>query len=146
MSRPVAPLSFTLGFENLISFSQMNWLPNIRNIPELEALKSASGNNFGTHNSHSTSERPAAVERQVQHVLNNGMDPRLLPCTALGKRIAATKIPGAVKGMKVKGKDFCLRDDGEQKCHTWHAKGFCYSRCSHKKDHVKRHCRSKQIP
>ena len=133
----MAPLSFTLGFENLIYFGQMNWLPNIRNIPELLVLKTASGNNPGTRSPRSTSERPSTVERQVC-VLNDGMDPRLLPCTALGKRISATKILDAVKGMRSKGKDFFLRDDGAQKCHTWHAKGFCFSRCYHKADHVKR--------
>ena len=76
-------------------------------------------------------------ERQVR-LLNNGMDARLLPCTALGGEISSTKILDVVKSMNAKGKDFCLRDDGEQKCHTWHAKGFCYSFCSHKADHVKR--------
>ena len=111
--RPVVPLSFTLGFENLIYFGQMNWPPNIRNFPELLALKTASGNNPGTRTPRSTSERPAAVERQVR-VLNEEMDPRLLPSTALGKRMLSTKILDAVKSMRGKGKDFCLRDDGEQ--------------------------------
>ena len=46
--RPVAPLSFKLGFDNLIHFGQMNWLPNIRNIPELVALKTASENTQST--------------------------------------------------------------------------------------------------
>ena len=83
--RPVAPLSFKLGFENLIHFGQMKWLPNIRNIPELPvALKTASRNTQSTRNPRSSSERPSTGEQQVC-VLNKGMDPRLLPCTALGK-------------------------------------------------------------
>ena len=90
----------------------MNWLPNIRNIPELVALKTGSGNTTNGQSSHSSSERPASGERQV-HLLNNEMDAKLLPCTVLGKRILSTKILDAVKSMKAKGKDFCLRDDGE---------------------------------
>ena len=80
---------------------------------------------------------PPAVEHQIR-ILNNKMGARLLPCTMLGKRISVTKILDALKGMKAKGKNFCLRDSGEQKCNTWQAKGFCYSFCSHKADHIKR--------
>ena len=135
--RPMAPLSFKLRFDNLIHFGQMNWLPNIRNIPKLVALKIGRGNATSGQTSHSSSERPVSGERQVR-LLNNEMDTRLLPCTLLGKRISSTRILDAVKNVKAKGEDFCLRDDGEQKCHTWHAKGFCYSFCSHKADHIKR--------
>ena len=99
--RLVAPLSFKLGFDNLIHFGQMNWLPNIRNILKLVALKTSIGNTPSGRNSHSSSEHPYTGERQVR-ILNNEMDPRLLPCTALGKRISSTKILDAVKGMRAK--------------------------------------------
>ena len=114
----------------------MNWLP-IRNIPELVALKTGRGNTTSGQSSHSSGECPASVEHQVR-LLNNEMDAKLLPCTVLGKRILSTQILDRLKSMKAKGKVFCLRDDGEQKCHPWNAKGFCYSRCSHKADHGKR--------
>ena len=71
--RPMAPLSFKLGFDNLIHFGQMNWLHNIRNIPELVALKTGRGNTMSERSSHSSSERLATGERQVR-LLNNEMD------------------------------------------------------------------------
>ena len=30
-----------------------------------------------------------------------------------------------------------MAGEGRERCLTWHVKGFCYTNCKHKHDHVK---------
>ena len=115
----------------------MNWLPNIRNIPELVALKTGRGDTISEQSSLGLMAGHTGIGRQVC-IPNNEIDARFMPRTSLGKKISATKINDSLKVMRAKGNNLCLRNDGKQKCHTGHAKGFGYSLCSHQVDHEKR--------
>ena len=112
--RPVLPLSFKFGFKNRINFDQMNWLLNIRNIPELVALKTGKGDATSGQSSPGSRADHTRIDCQEVRILNTEMDAGRLPCTALGKRILAIKINDALKVMKAKVKNLCLRDDGKQ--------------------------------
>ena len=53
----------------------------------------------------------------------------------MSERVKGWKIAKAMGVMKEKGKGPCLRNDGKEMCHSWHAKGFCYSGCKLSYDH-----------
>eukprot|EP00536_Pseudo-nitzschia_multiseries_P018656 jgi/Psemu1/56628/gm1.56628_g len=52
------------------------------------------------------------------------------------KKLEVSKMREAIQAMRNKGKGPLSHSDGQERCHSWHIKGVCFSACKHIYDHV----------
>eukprot|EP00536_Pseudo-nitzschia_multiseries_P016485 jgi/Psemu1/46352/gm1.46352_g len=57
------------------------------------------------------------------------------PSNPISARITKNTMRSVISAMKTKGKPPIKRPDGQERCHSWHIRGNCFTGCKHLYDH-----------
>ena len=124
----------------------LQWLPDVSLVQELRGLirsptpSPPHGQRFQsspgpTPSGGSSAQRDNRQPARQTRVENAGIDPRFREDNELREHIKSWKISKAIGVMRAKGKPIPRRTDREC-CIAYHAKGFCFTDCRLKQDHV----------
>eukprot|EP00536_Pseudo-nitzschia_multiseries_P015006 jgi/Psemu1/40914/gm1.40914_g len=124
---------FGVDFHTFRMTQNLNWLPNVSNA----GAKGSSHSTNSTSPSSSMGVRNLTGGTQQTRLTNPHRDSRLQDSNhPIVKKLESAKIREAIQAMRDKGKGPLSRPDGQERCHSWHIKGACFSSCKHIYDHV----------
>ena len=135
--QPVPPPDLVAMFRRFSMGRNLDWLPVTTGIKILDELKevgpppSMAGGSAG-------GAAPATPKASLGKRINNSdHDQRFQEDNPFCQNIQSRKIRKGEEAAKLKGVSLPMAGEGRERCLTWHVKGFCYTNCKHKHDHVK---------
>jgi hypothetical protein len=138
---PVPPPDLISMFRRFSMGRNLDWLPVTTGIKVLDDLKEVVIPGRPTTGGASGGTGPLPSPRResaLGKLYNNpDQDQRFKEDNPFCKIIQDRKIRKGEEAAKEQGVSLPTAPDGKERCLTWHIKGFCYTNCKHKLDHVK---------
>jgi hypothetical protein len=142
---PIPPPDLVSMFRRFSMGRNLDWLPVTTGIKILDDLReivpafrpSGGGSGGGSGGAAGPPASPRRESSLGKRYNNPDHDQRFKEDNPFCKIIQERKIRKGEEAATEKGVAFPLSLEGKERCHTWHVKGFCYTNCKHKLDHVK---------
>jgi hypothetical protein len=138
---PIPPPDLVAMFRRFSMGRNLDWLPVTTGIKILDDLKETapafrplSGGSSGGAVPSASPRRESALGKRYN---NPDHDQRFKEDNPFCQTIQDRKIRKGEETAKEKGVALPLAPEGKERCLTWHVKGFCYTNCKHKLDHIK---------
>eukprot|EP00536_Pseudo-nitzschia_multiseries_P017988 jgi/Psemu1/53538/gm1.53538_g len=127
---------FGVDFHTFRMSQNLNWLPNV----------SIGGGHNNNKNGNVPPSSPGVrnptggTMTQQTRLTNPHRDSRLQDSNhPIVKKLESAKMREAIQAMRDKGKGPLSRPDGQERCHSWHLKGACFSSKIYSGNGAKRH-------
>jgi hypothetical protein len=133
---PIPPPDLVSMFRRFSMGRNLNWLPVTTGIKVLDDLKEAVPA-FSPVARRSPPASPRQESALGKCYNNSDHDQRFKEDNPFCQTIQDRKIRKGEEAAKEKGVALPVALEGKERCLTWHVKGFCYTNCKHKHDHVK---------
>ena len=136
--------SFDEDFRRYKQSKNLDWLPDVSDVPELRTLQAAAhpsppppSSLGGLVSAPQKPKRNASTSTIGERYKNPDWEQRYQEDNEFAKRVRDWRVTKALAIMKANGKGSPKTVGAKDRCVTWHGKGFCFTNCNLKYDHHK---------